>query len=96
MSTPNQRRRVVAWEARHDNGWTLAVVEQTPGSFTATAVRDGGAERLTLTAGPLRQTCTTALHLLRTATGHPECSPQCSEWALRLESEQLTAGTGST
>ena len=31
------RRRLVVWEARHDNGWTTVVMEQPDGTFVAWA-----------------------------------------------------------
>jgi hypothetical protein len=31
------RRRLVVWEARHDNGWTTLILEQPDGTFVAWA-----------------------------------------------------------
>jgi hypothetical protein len=31
------RRRLVVWEARHDNGWPTLVLEQPDGTFVAWA-----------------------------------------------------------
>ena len=35
--TEPERRRLVIWEARHDNGWTTVVMEQPDGTFVAWA-----------------------------------------------------------
>jgi hypothetical protein len=32
-----ERRRLVVWEARHENGWTTVVMKQPDGTFVAWA-----------------------------------------------------------
>ena len=32
-----EHRRLIVWEARHDNGWTTIVMEQPDGTFVAWA-----------------------------------------------------------
>jgi len=31
----SEHRRLVVWEAQHDNGWTTVVMEQPDGTFVA-------------------------------------------------------------
>ena len=38
--TDPERRHLVIWEARHDNGWTALVMEQSDGTFVARAGLD--------------------------------------------------------
>jgi hypothetical protein len=35
-----RRRRLIVWEARHDNGWSTIVMEQPDGTFIAWAGPD--------------------------------------------------------
>ena len=35
--TEQDHRRLLVWEARHDNGWTRVVLEQPDGTFVAWA-----------------------------------------------------------
>jgi hypothetical protein len=81
---PPMSRRLVVWEAHHDNGWTTSVREQLSGLFLLELHHDRTAgftwEEQTLADAHL-----TAVAALERKTGHAKCSPGCSGWVLRLE-----------
>jgi hypothetical protein len=79
-------RRLVVWEAHHDNGWTTTVAEQ-PGGVFVLRVRNGSAEGLSCEADSVAQACAAALAALARTTGHARCSLRCSEWTLSVGSE---------
>jgi hypothetical protein len=77
-------RRLVVWEAHHDNGWTTSVSEQSGGVFLLHVGRDG-ADGFSCEARSMGQAQGAALAALERTTGHRQCSPECSGWLLRLE-----------
>jgi len=77
-------RRLVVWEAHHDNGWTTTVKEQLSGMFLLDLRHDRVAG-FSLEEQSLAQAHLTAIAALERKTGHAKCSPACSGWVLRLE-----------
>jgi hypothetical protein len=74
-------RRLVIWEATHDNGWRTKVGRRSDGTFVA-VTRDPGGRRVFEVAETLDAAHMAARQAL-TVGGHPECSIGCSEWAMR-------------
>ena len=76
-----EARRLVIWEATHENGWRTKVGRRTDGTFVA-VTRDPAGHRLFEVAETLEAAHAAARRALACG-GHPECSIGCSEWAMR-------------
>jgi hypothetical protein len=75
-------RRLVIWEAIHENGWTTTVAQRTDGTFAAVTKNTAG-----LRLADVAVTVEHAYEAVRRALargGHAQCSLGCSEWAMRL------------
>jgi hypothetical protein len=77
-----QTRHLVIWEARHDNGWTTLVMEQSDGTFVAWAGPDGsvGVDYVEDTPEHARAA---AMFALKGKSGHDQCSIRCSGFEMR-------------
>ena len=80
-------RRLVVWEARHENGWTTTVTEQVNGSFIARVRRQDGVG-FSSVVNTIDEACVAALSALERTTGHAVCSPDCSGWMLISGSDE--------
>jgi hypothetical protein len=78
-------RRLVEWEARHDNGWETIVREQPDGHFEA-VTRSRAAVAYSSVSDSIEEARSQALAALKRSTGHHVCSGRCSEWAFNLKS----------
>jgi hypothetical protein len=76
------RRRLVVWEARHDNGWTTLVMEQPDGTFIAWAGPDESVGVDYVEDTP-EHAQAAAMFALKRKRGHAECSPRCSDFEMR-------------
>ena len=78
-----ERRPLVMWQARHDNGWRTVLLEQPDGAFVAYA----GIRRTVILhrEDSLERARDAALAALEQETGHGTCSPGCSEWAISVK-----------
>jgi hypothetical protein len=87
-----QKRRLLVWEARHDNGWTSVVAEQPDGTFVAWAGRADtiGVDYVEDTPEHAQAG---ALYALNRKSGHAKCSSRCSDWEMRTH-EILVASPG--
>ena len=75
-------RRLVIWEAIHENGWTTTVGQRSDGTFAAVTENTAG-----LQLSDVAVTLEDAYDAVRRALargGHSQCSLGCSEWAMRL------------
>ena len=82
-------RRLVIWEAIHDNGWTTTVTQRVDGTFAALTENTAG-----LQLSDVAVTLEHAYDAVRRALargGHSQCSLGCSEWAMRLTRTARTA-----
>jgi hypothetical protein len=75
-------RRLVTWEAIHENGWTTTVAQRPDGTFVAITENTAGL-RLSDVAVTLEDACDAVRRALARG-GHSQCSLGCSEWAMRL------------
>jgi hypothetical protein len=73
-------RRLVTWEAIHENGWTTTVAQRLDGTFVA-VTEDCAGLRLSEVAVTLDH-ARDAVRRALTCGGHAECSLGCSEWAM--------------
>ena len=73
-------RRLVTWEAIHENGWTTTVAQRSDGTFVA-LTEDSSGLRLSEVAVTLDH-ARDAVRRALTRAGHSECSPGCSEWTM--------------
>ena len=73
-------RRMVTWEAIHENGWTTTVTQRPEGTFVA-VIEDCAGLRLSEVAVSLDH-ARDAVHRALTRGGHAECSLECSEWVM--------------
>ena len=83
-------RRLVIWEAIHENGWTTTVAQRADGTFAALTENTAG-----LQLSDVAVTLEHAYDAVRRALalgGHSQCSLGCSEWAMRLTRTARTAG----
>ena len=81
MPDPHSRRLLV-WEARHDNGWTTVVMEQPDGTFIAWA-GVGEAIGVDYVEDTPEHAQAAAMFALKRKSGHAECSPRCGDWEMR-------------
>jgi hypothetical protein len=81
MTTPEMRRLLV-WEARHDNGWTTIVMEQPDGTFTAWAGQ-GEAVSADYVEDSPQFARAAALFALKRKSGHERCSSRCTDFEMR-------------
>jgi hypothetical protein len=73
-------RRLVTWEAIHENGWTTTVAQRSDGTFVAVTEDSAG-----LRVSEVAVTLDHAHDAVRRALaggGHSECSLGCSEWTM--------------
>jgi hypothetical protein len=73
-------RRMVTWEAIHENGWTTTVAQGPDGTFVA-VTEDCAGLRLSEVAVSLDH-ARDAVRRALTRGGHAECSLECSEWVM--------------
>ena len=73
-------RRLVTWEAIHENGWTTTVAQRPDGTFVAVTADCAGLRlsEVAVTLDHARDAVRRAL----TRGGHAECSLGCSEWVM--------------
>ena len=77
-----QPRHLVIWEARHDNGWTTLVMEQSGGTFVAWAGPDESVGVDYVEDTP-EHAQAAAMFALKRKSGHGECSIRCSGFEMR-------------
>jgi hypothetical protein len=82
-------RRLVIWEAIHENGWTTTVAQRADGTFGA-FTEDTAGLRISDVAVTLEHAYDAVQRALALG-GHPQCSLGCSEWAMRLTRTARTA-----
>lgn len=73
-------RRLVTWEAIHENGWTTTVAQMPNGTFVA-VTEDSAGLRLSEVSVTLDH-AHDAVRRALTLGGHAECSLGCSEWTM--------------
>ena len=88
-----QSRRLVVWEARHDNGWTTLVMEQPDGTFVAWAGL-GEAIGVDYVENSPEHAEAAALFALKRKSGHAQCSAGCSHWEMRTHTMLVAAPEG--
>ena len=74
-------RRLVIWEAIHENGWTTTIAQRPDGTFVALTATPAG-----LRLSEVAVTLEDAHDAVRRALVHGHhslCSLECSEWAMR-------------
>jgi len=81
MTSPEVRRLLV-WEARHDNGWTTIVMEQPDGTFVAWA-GTGETIGVDYVEDTPEHAEAAAMFALKRKSGHGQCSPRCSPFEMR-------------
>ena len=86
-----QSRRLVVWEARHDNGWITLVMEQPDGTFVAWAGL-GHTIGVDYVEDSPEHAQAAATFALKRKSGHAECSPRCSEPEMRTHTMLVTPG----
>jgi hypothetical protein len=74
-------RRLVIWEAIHDNHWVTTIAERSDGTFVA-LTEDPAGLRLSEVAVTLEEAHDAVRRALARG-GHSRCSLGCSEWAMR-------------
>ena len=77
-----RRRRLIVWEARHDNGWSTIVMEQPDGTFIAWAGPDETVGVDYVEDGP-EDAQAAAMFALKRKSGHDQCSRHCSPFEIR-------------
>ena len=75
-------RRLILWEARHDNGWTTLVMEQPDGTFVAWA-GPGEAIGVDYVEDTPEHAQAAAMFSLNRKSGHGEGSSRCGSWEMR-------------
>ena len=80
--TESERRHLVIWEARHDNGWTTLVMEQSDGTFVAWAGPDESVGVDYVEDTP-EHAQAAAMFALKSKSGHTQCSIRCSGFEMR-------------
>ena len=91
--------RPIVWEAQHKNGWRTIIVQQHDAFVGYTL--DGRAVQLAYLRETFEEACAAVVASLARATGHNECSSECSEWVMRvsrpgeLEPERSLGSLGS-
>jgi len=84
-----QSRRLVVWEARHDNGWITLVIEQPDGTFIAWAGTGDGIGVDYVEDSP-EFARAAALFALKRKSGHAACSERCSDFEMRAQVMPVT------
>ena len=74
-------RRLVIWEAIHENRWTTTIAERSDGTFVA-LTDDSAGLQLSEVAVTLEEAHDAVRRALARA-GHSRCSLGCSEWTMR-------------
>ena len=79
-------RRLITWEAIHENGWTTIVAQRPDGTFVAVTEDCAGLRRseVAVSLDDARDAVRRAL----AHGGHPECSLGCSEWVMTTAARQ--------
>ena len=77
-----ESRRLVVWEARHENGWTTVVMEQPDGTFIAWAGPDETVGVDYVEDCP-ENAQAAAMFALKRKSGHDQCSIPCSGFEMR-------------
>jgi hypothetical protein len=80
--TEPERLHLVIWEARHDNGWTTLVMEQSDGTFVAWAGLDESVGVDYVEDTP-EHAQAAAMFALKRKSGHDQCSSRCSGFEMR-------------
>ena len=80
--TEPERLHLVIWEARHDNGWTTLVMEQSDGTFVAWAGLDESVGVDYVEDTP-EHAQAAAMFALKRKSGHDQCSIRCSGFEMR-------------
>ena len=80
--TEPEHRHLVIWEARHDNGWTTLVMEQSDGTFVAWAGPDESVGVDYVEDTP-EHAQAAAMFALKRKSSHGECSIRCSAFEMR-------------
>jgi hypothetical protein len=80
--TNHQSRRLVVWEARHDNGWITIVMAQPDGTFVAWAW-PGETVGVDYVEDSPEHAEAAAMFALKRKSGHAECSPRFSASEMR-------------
>src|SRR4029453_17816014 len=89
------RRRLVIWEAHHDNGWVSVVMEQPDGTFVAWAGPAGVIGADYVEDSP-EHAQAGAVFALKRKSGHATCSPRCSDWHMRTHEVTVAAPADPT
>ena len=84
------RRRLVIWQAHHDNGWISVVAEQPDGTFVAWA-GPGEAVGVDYIEDTPEHAQAGALFALKRKSGHATCSARCSDWEMHTHELLVTA-----
>ena len=87
--TDAERLHLVIWEARHDNGWTTLVMEQSDGTFVAWAGLDESVGVDYVEDTP-EHAQAAAMFTLKRKSGHAECSSRCSGFEMRTHTMLVT------
>lgn len=74
-------RRLVIWEAIHENRWLTTIAERSDGTFVA-LTEDPAGLRLSEVAVTLEDAHDAVRRALARG-GHSQCTLGCSEWAMR-------------
>ena len=74
-----RKRRLLRWEARHDNGWTTIVAEQPDRTFAA-CVTNGETSSAPFVDSNVAHAHAAVMAELRRKSGHRRCSSACSDW----------------
>ena len=82
-------RRLVVWEARHDNGWTTVVKEQPDGTFVAWAGR-GDPIGVDYVEDSPEFARAAAMFALKRKSGHAACSNRCTDFEMRTQTMLVT------
>ena len=85
-------RRLVIWEATHENGWRTTIGQRAGGMFVVVS-RDTEGRRLMEVVATIEEARVAAARVLARG-GHPECSLGCSEWAMRSRLAGARTRTG--
>ena len=87
--TEPAHRHLVIWEARHDNGWTTLVMEQSDGTFVAWAGPDESVGVDYVEDTP-EHAQAAAMFALKRKSGHAQCSIRCSPFEMRTHTMLVT------
>jgi len=84
MTNEPEARRLLVWEAHHDNGWTTVVMEQPDGTFVAWAGQ-GAPVGVDYVEDSPEFARAAALFALKRKSGHDRCSARCSDFEMRTQ-----------